>query len=164
MLFVLAAVLLSPAACVPKAHKNYYYPPERVTRHEPPSGHDGFDDGTFKIQFLIMGANPDEFFITANVSNVSDQDAAFDPGQVELKVVETNTTYFHITKDKSAVTLSGAWADEAVFMPTTLRPGQTITGVFYFPVGGRKASANAIEVYYGGKTLRFPPEEPDAGG
>ncbi len=80
----------------------------------------------------------------------------FDPGEVEVTVPGTGISYFHVSKDKSQVTVPAGWT---VLLPTTLRPGQAVKGLLWFQTEMGGAKVKSLDVSYRGQVHKYPAAE-----
>jgi hypothetical protein len=127
-------------------------------KYTPPPTRNRFSDGTFKVTIdaIRAGGFNKDFGIDVTVRNVSMRPERFDPGEVEVTVPETGISYFHVSKDRSHVTLPAGWT---VLLPTTLRPGQAVKGLLWYQTPMGAAKVKSLDVSYRGATFKYPAVE-----
>ena len=124
--------------------------------YTPPAIANTFDDGTFLLTLASIknGGMGTDFAIDLTVRNVSQTEATFDPGEVEIHVPETGLSYFHVTRNANLVSVPPGID---VFMKSSLRPNQAMQAMLWFKTPQGKAEAKTLEVIYKGKTRHYPP-------
>ncbi len=153
--FLALSAILSTAGC---RHGPKAYLLEGLYGDEyfPRLGANELKDPTFAVvlQRLHSGGMETNIFADITVQNVGAAEAEFDPAQIELLVPETGITYFHLTKDKSTVSVP---VGLNLISRTTLRPGQKTAGLLFFPTPQGKALVKTLEVSYRGQKLLLAP-------
>ena len=105
------------------------------------------------VNRISTGTYNTNYFIDIRIKNNSTKNILFDSGDLSVKKLSNEISYFSISKDKDSVTVPVGSGN--ILTRINLEPGQATEGRIWISTQNGEADGSPIELHFKGATLKY---------